>query len=190
MLIHRGTQTIETENLILRPFNKNDIPYVFKNWASDEEVVKYLTWPAHNEIKMSEIYVKSELKQYVNRDHYNWAIVLKGLNEPIGSIGAVEIDHRAEKVEIGYSLGKKWWNKGLMTEALNTVIKYFFDVVSVNRVEAKHDVENEASGKVMLKSGLQFEGRSKESDWNNRGIVDTDLYGLTKSEYKNIKKTN
>lgn len=55
-----------------------------------------------------------------------WAIVLKEINEPIGTISAVDVDNATEKIHIGYCLGSKWWNIGLMSEALKVVIKFFF----------------------------------------------------------------
>ncbi|MBR2067612.1 MAG: GNAT family N-acetyltransferase, partial [Solobacterium sp.] len=48
---HLGTKTIETSRLILRKLNDDDAEAMFRNWASDNEVTKYLTWPTHNNIE-------------------------------------------------------------------------------------------------------------------------------------------
>jgi len=61
---------------------------------------------------------------------------------------------------------------------------FFFDEVKVNRVESSHDPNNPGSGRVMQKCGLRYEGTRRQADFNNRGIVDSALYGLTAAEYR------
>ena len=50
---HQGTKTIETPRLILRRFTLEDAPAMYRNWASDPEVTKFLTWPAHSSVEIS-----------------------------------------------------------------------------------------------------------------------------------------
>ena len=69
-------------------------------------------------------------------------------------------------VHIGYCISKKWWNKGITSEALKALIKYFFEEVGVNRVESRHDPSNPNSGKVMMKCGMKYEGTIREADIN------------------------
>ena len=115
---------------------------------------------------------------------YNWAIVLKESGEVIGDISSVGSNEDVGRVHIGYCLGRKWWNKGIMSEALNRVIQFFFEEVEVNRVDSRHDVNNPASGKVMKKCGMVYEGTLRQFDINNEGIGDTCYYGILKSEWK------
>lgn len=188
---HKGTQVIETKNLVLRPFEHKDIEAVYKNWTSDPEVTQYLTWNSHKSLEDSEQYVYECITNYNEHENfYNWAIVLKEIDEPIGSIGAVNVDDFSEKVEVGYCIGRNWWNKGIMTEALGAVIDYFFNEIGTNRIEAKHDIVNVASGKVMIHCGLKYEGRQKQSQRNNRGLIDVDLYGLISSDYRRRSRGN
>lgn len=63
---------------------------------------------------------------------------------------------------MGCCIGKRWWNQGLMTEALGAVIDFLFDRVEVPRVEAYHDQNNPASGAVMKKCGMKYE---EVRDW-------------------------
>lgn len=74
---HCGTQTIETERLILRKFAKEDAEAMFKNWASDDEVTKYLTWPAHASVDVSRMVLDDWVNSYSNDNYYQWAIILK-----------------------------------------------------------------------------------------------------------------
>jgi [ribosomal protein S5]-alanine N-acetyltransferase len=89
-------------------------------------------------------------------------------------------------VEIGYCIGKQWWNKGITSEALNVIIKYFFEEIRVNRIEAWHDIKNPNSGKVMAKCGMKCEGHLRQSRKNNTGISDHAIYGIILEEYLNI----
>ena len=86
---HCGTQTIETERLILRQFKSEDADAMFKNWANDEEVTKYLTWSPHGTVDVTKEILKQWVDSYKDEKYYQWAIVLKEIDEPIGSISAV-----------------------------------------------------------------------------------------------------
>lgn len=77
---------------------------------------------------------------------------------PIGTISVVGQNDRLKMVHIGYALGRPWWNRGIMSEAFSKIIAFFFEEVKVNRIESQHDPNNPASGRVMVKCGLQYEG--------------------------------
>ena len=180
---HCGTQSIETERLILRRFTLDDAQAMYKNWASDPDVTKFLTWPAHSGINVSKFVWGEWVSLYTEKNYYQWAIVLKEHgNDPIGSISAVHMDEAVDMVHIGYCLGKEWWHRGIMSEALKAVMDFFFDNVGANRIESRHDPRNPHSGMVMKKCGMKYEGTLRASDWNNQGICDACWYALLKSE--------
>ena len=179
---HCGTKRLETERLILRRFVMEDAVAMYKNWASDEEVTKYLTWPVHANEEISKSVIEDWITSYSNENYYQWAIVLKDKGEPIGSIAAVHINEDVSKAHIGYCIGKTWWHRGITSEALKAVMNFLFDVVDVNRIEARHDSRNPNSGKVMKKCGMKYEGTLRSSDLNNQGICDACYYALLKSE--------
>ena len=182
MLTHKGTQTIETSRLILRRAILEDAAPMFHNWASDPDVTKYLTWPAHSSITVSETVLKSWLQEYEKESYSQWMIVLKERGEPIGSISVVNQRDDIAEAEIGYCIGKRWWHQGIMTEALGAVMDYLFDEVGMNRIEAKHDINNPNSGAVMKKCGMFYEGTARQSDRNNQGICDIATYGILRSD--------
>lgn len=179
---HLGTQRIETERLLLRRFTMEDAQAMYQNWACDPEVTKYLTWkPYTNEETATEI-LTIWTKAYDKADFYQWAIELKALGQPIGSISVVEHNDKAELAHIGYCIGRNWWRQGIMSEALQAVMDFLFDEVGMNRLESRHDPNNPNSGKVMVKCGMKFEGTMRQSDWNNQGICDASWYALLKEE--------
>ncbi len=182
-MIHKGTVTIETKRLLLRRFTENDAAYAYANWTSDAKVTEFLRWPTHKSIEVTERVLREWIDSYKNDDFYQWAIVLKDLDEPIGSISVVEKKERLNIVHIGYCIGSKWWKQGIASEAFSGIIPFFFDEVKVNRIEAQHDPNNPASGKVMIKCGLKYEGTLRQADISNKGIVDASIYSLLASEY-------
>lgn len=123
------------------------------------------------------------IAEYQKPDFYQWAIVLKETNEPIGTISVVDMDERTEKIHIGYCIGSKWWHSGFTSEAFLAVILFFFEQVEVKRIESQHDPENPNSGRVMKKSGLIYEGTLRKADWSNKGIVDACMYAILSSDY-------
>ena len=181
---HCGTRQLETERLVLRRFAVGDAEAMFRNWASDPEVTKYLTWPAHAGVEVSRALLRDWTAAYASQNCYQWAIVLKENGEdPIGSIAAVDLNDDLSIVQIGYCLGQCWWHRGIMSEALKAVMDFFFCEVGANRIEARHDPRNPHSGLVMQKCGMKYEGTLRESDRNNQGICDACWYAALKSEY-------
>lgn len=181
---HIGTQKIETDRLILRRFEKSDSMPMYKNWASDPEVVKYMTWSVHPNADVTAMIVDDWVKSYENKDSYNWIITLKESKEPVGSISVVGIDEAVCSAEIGYTIARDFWRRGIATEALKAVIAYLFEKGEFLRIAATHDKNNPNSGAVMKKAGMSYEGTLRKSRVNNQGIVDTCCYSILKSEYK------
>ena len=180
---HCGTKRLETERLVLRKFVIEDAQAMFRNWASDSEVTKYLTWPAHDSVEASRAVLEDWIAKYSMENYYQWAITLKQ-NEtgPIGSITAVNLNDDISLVEIGYCIGRPWWHRGITSEALKAVMDFFFDEAEVNRIESRHDPRNPHSGMVMQKCGMKFEGTMRSADRNNQGICDASWYAVLKSD--------
>lgn len=184
MLTHKGTQTIETSRLILRRAIREDAEPMFRNWASDPEVTKFLTWPAHSNIAVSDMVIGSWIQEYEKDSYYQWMIELKEIGQPIGSISVVRQNDRVEEAEIGYCIGSQWWHRGIVSEALAAVIEYLFTEVGMNRVAARHDPNNPHSGGVMRKCGMKYEGTHRACDRNNQGICDAAQYSILRSEWR------
>lgn len=179
---HIGTQSIETDRLVLRRFQDNDAQNMYENWASSDDVTKYLTWQSYKSVSDAKERINFLKENYVKDNFYDWAIVLKEIGEPIGSIGVVDIKENINAVHIGYCIGKKWWRQGITSEALSAIIDFFFDKVKVDRIESRHDTLNVNSGKVMQKCGMKNEGTMRKADRDNQGICDTAYYAILKSD--------
>lgn len=181
---HQGTIKIETDRLILRRFKIEDADAMYRNWASDDEVTKYLTWPAHANVSVTRTVLEEWIQKYNDLDFYNWVIVLKEINEPIGNISVVKYEDKTSSAAVGWCMGKRWWGQRIMPEAGRAVLQFLFEEVGVNRIAAKHDQENSKSGRVMQKIGMTCEGTLRASGKNNQGIVDEVYYSILKEEYE------
>lgn len=177
------TKKIETKRLLLRPFMVEDAEDMFCNYCSDPLVTKYLTWPTYTSIRDAQERIAFMREQYETGAVWDWAIEFKELGQVIGSIGVVEHSEKLNAVEIGYCIGSRFWNRGIMSEAFSAVIDYLFTQCDVNRISSRHDPNNPASGAVMRKCGLLYEGTARQADVNNQGLCDAAHYAILKDDY-------
>lgn len=142
--------TLETNRLILRPFNINDAEDIFTMWASDDEVTKYLTWNSHKTIEDTYRILNIWLDQYEKPERLNFAVVLKEENTLIGGIDVV--GYLDSIPVIGYVLSRKYWNNGYMTEACKCLLNYLFSL-GYKQIRIDAAVDNVGSNKVIQKCG-------------------------------------
>ena len=183
MLTHQGTKQISTDRLLLRKFKIDDADDMFKNWANDSEVTRFLTWEPHQDVEITRNILEEWVNEYKNNDVYHWAIELKEIGQVIGDIVA-RLDEKNSSCEIGYCISKRYWGQGIMTESLRTVIDYLFSEIGFNRISATHDTDNIGSGKVMIKSGMKYEGTLRQARVRNDGeFFDLALYAILRREW-------
>lgn len=187
MLTHKGTQPLETSRLLLRRPTVEDAESMYKNWASDPAVTKFLTWKPHDNSALTRALLAMWSEECEKSDCYQWLIVPKGLAEPIGSIAVVCTKESTDAFEIGYCIGVPWWHKGIMSEAFSAVIDYLFREVGANRICAEHDTNNPHSGDVMRKCGLSYEGTMRSAGRNTQGICDLAVYAILRSDWENTR---
>ncbi len=177
-----GTQTIETERLILRRFKVEDAEEMFDNWASDPEVTRFLTWPAHSNTDVTKAVLSDWVSRYEDGGYFNWAMEYKETGQVIGNISVVKLNGNTDSADMGYCMSRSYWGMGLMPEALKAVMDYLFDTVQLNRVAACHDVNNPKSGRVMDKAGMKQEGILRAAGRNNLGICDEVWHAMIRSD--------
>mgnify|MGYP002624861781 CR=1 FL=1 len=181
---HKGTVTIETPRLLLRRFTEEDIRPMHRNWANDPAVTEYLTWQAHKTVFSTKAVVTDWITNYARPDFYQWAIELKLVAEPVGTISVVRRRDDILSAELGWCLGKLWWGKGIMPEAANAVMKFLFEEIGVHRITACHDVNNPKSGRVMQKIGMSKDGILRANARNHQGTyVDMVFYSIVAEDY-------
>lgn len=174
---------IETERLVLRKMTMADAADIYE-YGKDPEVARHVLWDAYRNVGEAKQYLRYIQRQYRMGDPSSWGIELKETGRLIGTIGFMWWNRNYRSAEVGYSLSRDCWNKGLMTEALRAVIRFGFEEMNLNRIEAQHETGNPASGRVMEKVGMQKEGVLRSRLFNKGRYVDVALYAILRREFR------
>ena len=183
MLNHQGSISLKTQRLELRSFTVNDAEKMFYNWASDRDVCKYMRWNVHQNVEETRTIINNWINCYSKLSFYQWAIVLSGVNEPIGAIGLFVVNENDLTGDVGYCIGKQYWGQGIVSEAFEAVLEFAFNKIGFNRIETCHSINNPASGKVMQKVGMVFEGHARQKYKSITGFEDCKMYAILKEDF-------
>lgn len=176
---------LTTPRLRLRRLTMRDAHDIYR-YSRDPEVARHVLWDAHRSIGDSRAYLRFMLRRYRSREPASWGIEYLATGRVIGTIGFMWVQDENASAEVGYSLAREYWNQGIMTEALSAVIRYGFDGMDLNRIEAQHETTNPASGAVMRKCHMQREGTLRERLYNKGLYVDVDLYAILRRDYNRL----
>lgn len=174
---------IHTERLILRPARLADAEDLYE-YCRDPRVARYVLWDAHTSLHQTRSYVRFLMRQYRDAAPSTFVIELEASHKVIGTIGFLWVQPDNRSAEVGYSLNRDYWNQGIMTEALGAILDFGFTKLNLNRIEAEHDVMNAASGRVMAKVGMQYEGTLRQRIFNKGSFADVALYSMLKEDYR------
>lgn len=180
---------LETDRLILRPLRMRDAVDLYA-YSSDPEVSRYVLWNAHTSIRDSRKQLRAAIHQYHLGEPCSWGICDKTTGHLIGTIGFMWLSYDSLSAEIGYSLSRSYWNRGLMTEALQSMISFSFEQLHLNRLEAQHVPQNPASGRVMQKCGMAREGLLRSRVRLKGVLTDTVLYSILLQDYRRNRTKN
>jgi ribosomal-protein-alanine N-acetyltransferase len=174
---------LNTPRLRLRRLTMRDAADIY-HYSRDTEVARHVLWDAHRSIADSRAYLRFMLRLYRSHEPASWGIEWRQTGEIIGTIGFMWVQADNSSAEVGYSLSRDFWNRGIMTEALKAVIRHGFGSMNLNRIEAQHETTNPASGAVMRKCGMQREGTLRQRLYNKGRYVDVELYAILRNDYK------
>ena len=155
-MIHIGTQTIETDRLLLRKYEITDAEDMFRNWVTDPEVSRFFGWKPHENIEETKSLLQGWINDYTKTDTYHWVIVFKELSEAIGYIYLNEINNEEKSASIHYLVSRRFWNQGIITEVCRVVLAFSFNQIGITKIHTHHHIDNPASGIVMQKSGMHY----------------------------------
>jgi ribosomal-protein-alanine N-acetyltransferase len=179
--------TLETERLVLRPFSLDDAPAV-QRLAGDRLIAATtLAIPHPYEDGMAQKWISTHQSHFDLGKGITFAISRKTDGSLLGamSLMAMEAAHQAE---LGYWVGRPYWDQGYCTEAGEAVLRYAFTQLGLVRVHCHHFARNPASGRVMRKLGMQHEGirRRHVKKWGR--FEDVELYGILQEDWKKPAK--
>lgn len=149
--------TLSTAHLTLRQTRTSDAGDVFRNYAQNPNVTRYLTWSVHKDVGDSHAFIATLLEELKEGKTLPWMITLRGREpEVVGMIAAHISGHKAM---IGYVLAQEHWGLGYMSESLTAVLNYLRDArPDLVRLWAFCDVDNVGSARVMTNAGMEREG--------------------------------
>lgn len=175
---------LETQRLILRNLTQEDANDFFE-YSKDEEVGKNAGWKPHESLEES----RQILNEVFLVEEDVFAMIEKQSGKLIGTVGLIsDVTRTNEDARmLGYALGKAYWGKGLMTEAVNALLTYGFDVKRYGIISVSYYTDNFRSQRVIEKCGFQFEGIQRQAELRYDGILlDKKWYSLTKDEFVGI----
>ncbi len=173
-LRHKGSTTLRTERMILRAFTLRDDWAMYENWASDPEVARYMRGKAHSSVVITRQVLESWC-YHGRKKSYHWAMVPNGWKQPIGSISFVTFDEAKQEAEVGYTLSRRFWGKGLASEALSAILEFGTRKIGFRSFYAQLFEENIRSVRVLEKCGFSFSARFANAITRNDGTSGTVL---------------
>lgn len=181
--IFAGLPQLQTERLVLRRLTMNDAPDIFE-YASDEDVARYVGWEQHKTIDDSIQFLNRVVPTYEDpaNKEWTWGVMLKENGKLIGACGIWGKPQHA-RAEVGYVIGRAYWGQGLVPEAVREILRFGFEELKLNRIEAMCHPNNLASARVMEKSGMSYEGTLREHAFMKGSYWDWKVYAILRREY-------
>ena len=176
---------LNTQRLLLRQITQEDDSSLLEV-LSDEDTCKYLTHNAVNDIANIQRMITGIKRFFDEKQRIRWGIAQKQDNSIIGHCGYFDIDKANCCAEISYCLKSGSWGQGIMTEALEEMLRFGFEEYGLNRIVAKVMKDNVGSVKVLQKLGFVQEGILRENLYKNGQFHDVMLFSVLKSEYKSL----
>lgn len=176
--------TLTTPRLVLRQIRPEDAADLFA-FLSDPEVQKYDSDPPLREMAEAKAEIDRRAGWYTWRQAITWGITLKDENRVVGTIGFYFWDRHYYKTELGYTVARPYWRRGIATEAVRAVVRYGFEALRLHRINVDTRMDNLASVQLMRTLGFIHEGMRRECILSEDGTYQNwGMYGLLEQEYR------
>lgn len=163
----------------LRPLVEDDWVAVH-DWASREDACRFQAWgPNTPEQTRAFVAASAGAWQSSPQSHFPYAVVV---GSGVAGMAVLKLA-RAGQGEISYSIHPDLWGRGLATEAARLLLTIGFTDHRLHRIAGTCDPRNVASGRVLVKAGMTYEGRMRETTWIRDGWRDSDLYAILAHEF-------
>ena len=176
----RPFPTLTTERLILREVSKNDVSDLFL-LRSSVKAMQYIDRPIAKSEQEIKSFIKLIRKNTKNNETICWAITMKDAPALFGTISFHRIEKENYRAELGYMLLPDYWNKGIISEAIEKVIAYGFNSMNLHSIEANINPNNSVSRKVLEKFKFKKEAYFKENYFFNGRFLDTEIFSLLRA---------
>jgi RimJ/RimL family protein N-acetyltransferase/catechol 2,3-dioxygenase-like lactoylglutathione lyase family enzyme len=176
-----GQPTLHTDRLVLRPFRLTDAPAVKELAGAAEVADTTMNIPHPYPEGAAETWIARHPGVWDNGTQATFAVVERESAALSGAIGLV-ISEAQWRAELGYWIAVGCWGRGYATEAGRAILDFAFTVPKVHRVQARHFVRNPASGRVMQKLGMRFEGVLRDSVRKGDRFEDVAMYAILSTD--------
>ena len=176
-------QNLQTERLLLRRIDKNDVQEVLK-LRGNPETMKYIPRPLAKTVEDALGHIAMINEKIDSHIGINWGITIKGNPKLIGIIGHYRIQPENHRAEIGYMILPEYSGTGITTEAIQVVVEYGFERMNLHSIEAIIDPQNFASERVLQKNGFVKEAHILENELWEGKFWDTVIYSLLRRNFK------
>ncbi len=174
---------MHTERLILRPFELSDAPRVAELCADREIAANTLVIPHPYSLGDAESWLATHRASFEAGTHGALAITLRDGGELAGCVG-LTIERAHDRAELGYWIGRAFWNRGYATEASRAAIRHGFVSHGLERIFASHFLRNPASGRVLEKCGMRFEGIARRYVKKWGVYEDGAVYAIVRADFE------
>ena len=166
----------------MRPFSLGDAPAV-QELAGERDIADTtMNIPHPYEDGMAEEWINGHEPGYKDGEMAMFAIVNRDETVLVGAIG-FQVDRDHDRAELGYWIGKPFWNHGYATEAAIAMLAFGFDQLGLNRIQAGHLARNPSSGRVMQKAGMVREGTARQAVIKWGQYEDLVSYGIVREDW-------
>jgi ribosomal-protein-alanine N-acetyltransferase len=173
---------LQTRRLVLRQIRPTDAPAIFDIF-SDQDVMQFDSHPLYTSLTEAETFIQTLQSRYEMRQNLRWGITLQGDDTVIGTCSFHRFGSGFHCVETGYDLHRAHWGKGIMSEAMSTVLACGFNDLGCHRIEAVVDYANTRSRSLLSKLGFTFEGTLRQRYPVGDRFEDENYYSLLRSEW-------
>ncbi len=174
--------SLTTNRLLLRQIQPHDAEALFAI-LSDEESMEFYGHEPHQSLDETKDVIRQIEERYARKMALRWGITRQGEERLIGSCSLFHFDAGFDCAETGYELNRAFWRKGVMTEAMSTILTFAFSELGLHRIEAIIDIANERSKNLLLKLGFTYEGNLRQRFPFGDQFLDEHYFGLLKDEW-------
>lgn len=175
---------LESSELIMKKIELSHLDEVYSIYSNDNVFEYCGIIPKHNKETVKSMIGHFE-RDFTKRTRVKWGIFRRQDDTKlVGILEAFDFNQKVNMVTIGYFLSESYWGQGIATQAVQTLVRFLFEIAHVNRIQADVMPSNESSKKVLLKNGFKKEGVLRQAHlWSGKGVIDLEIYGILKGEY-------